>query len=276
MDFTIYAVFVTIMAVIYAFMTREIQYRFGNRKESEEFQKKSKELNDQMKEASKRKDQKKVEELMKKQTELLPEMNKIMMGQFKMMIPVLILFFALTWVVNNFDQTTKDDVIVTLIDNGIGCDKLAKDYIFSACYLPESKNYGAWAVEVKAFGETNNSVGENSTYFIYGIGDEEPYFKGQKGEPVSVSLSKTKYTAGEEIAIYAKSDKAVSMTAYLDNGTRFYVDLPFAIPILNVKRINEAYWWFIFVSILAGLAISFIMGKIRNVPGGKNITPVAK
>lgn len=276
MDFTLYAAFVTIMAVIYSFAVRELQYRFGNRKETEEFQRKSKELNDQMKEASKRKDQAKIEELMKKQTELLPEMNKIMMGQFKMMIPILIIFFALTWVVSNFDQTIQDDITITLMDNGAGCDALAGDRVFSACYLPESKNYGAWAVEVKSFGQNNASIGENSTYFIYGTGDEEPYFKGPKGEPVSVYLSKQRYAAGEEIAIYAKSGSAASMVAHLDNGTRFYVDLPFTIPIINVKRINEAYWWFIFVSIISGLVISFIMGKIKNIPGGKGIAPVAK
>lgn len=262
MDFTFYAVLVTIAAIVYSFATREIQFKYGNQTQMTEFQKRSKELTDQMNEANKQKDQKKMEEIMKKQAQLMPEMSKLMLGQFKLMIPILLIFFAFTWLVGHFDPTATDDYILQLTDDGKNCDKIADDRIFSVCITPKNENYGVWQLDVKAI-NGGNIAGENSTYFYY-VKEDMTFSKGPKGEPVELTLSSNKIGKGETVTLTAYSKNAQTVQVTVNNGTHFYVDLPFTIPVVNVSRINEAYWWFIFVALISGLAISFIMGKIRN------------
>jgi hypothetical protein len=42
------------------------------------------------------------------------------------------------------------------------------------------------------------------------------------------------------------------------------VDLPIAIPILNVQTIYQPYWWFILISLITNLSLSVALGKLRK------------
>lgn len=263
MDFTLFAVFVTIAALIYAFIARELQYRFGNRKEMDEFQAKSKILTDEMNDAMKRKDNKKMDELMAKQAEHMKQMTGMMLGSFKVMFLVLGVFFVITWGVNQLDPTVKDDITIKLLDDGKGCDLLAGDGLFTACYTPESVR-GSWSVFVKATKADGGEFGENGTYFYYALNDSSPYVKGPKASPVGVKAEPMMVPLGGQVTITATANGASEVYATLDNGTRFYVDLPLTIPILEVKRINDTYWWFIFVALIGGLVISYVMGQLKK------------
>jgi hypothetical protein len=263
MDFTLFAVFVTIAALIYAFIARELQYRFGNRKEMEDFQAKAKILTDEMNDAAKRKDSKKIDELMIKQAEHMKQMTGMMLGSFKVMFLVLGVFFVMTWGVSQLDPTIKDDITIKLLDDGKGCDLTANDGNFTVCYTPKSTN-GTWSVFVKANKADGGEFGENGTYFYYAVNDSQAYAKGPKAAPVGVSAEPKLVPSGGQVTITAAANGASEVYATLDNGTRFYVDLPIAIPILDVKRINETYWWFIFTALIGGLVISYILGQLRK------------
>jgi hypothetical protein len=263
MDFLYFTIAVTIIALVYSFIVRELQYRIGNQKQMEVFQKKSNALAKEMDEASKAKNDKKVDELMKQQGDLMKEMSGLMLGQFKVTGVILVVFFAVTWLVGFIDPTVKDDIHVMLLDNGKECDRIAGDGTFSACLAPTGKEYGAWVVHAEAWAG-DSKIGDNSTYFLYNSDDERHFLKPPTGQPVSVSVSPHRVDEGGQAAIYASSPNAQSMKATIDAGTHFYVDLPFTIPILNVSRINEAYWWFIFVAIISGIVISMVMGQLKK------------
>ncbi|MDD5760239.1 MAG: hypothetical protein PHI06_14295, partial [Desulfobulbaceae bacterium] len=98
----------------------------------------------------------------------------------------------------------------------------------------------------------------------YAINDSTPFAKGPKGEPVSINVEPKIVPEGGTATITVSAKGAKEAYVVMDNGTRFYMDLPIAIPILEIKRINEAYWWFIFVALIGGLAISFVLGQLKK------------
>ena len=264
MDLQIYVWLVAFVALFYAGLTRFIQRKLVDRKEMEGMQKESKALNAEYKKASERKDQAEMERIMKKQMELLPKMNKVMFKQFKPMIVILVLFFAFTYVVGLFNPMEQDDITIMLSDNGQGCDEAGGDGIFSGCYEINGENYGKWTYIVTALSD-GSELGSNRTYFFYGSEDIDRYVENGKGEAVVPSTDKELYQPGDTVLLYATAPtKTTEVKAVLDSGTWFYVDLPFTLPIFNVQRIYQPYWWFILISVIFGLIISFILGRIKR------------
>ncbi|MFN7990522.1 MAG: EMC3/TMCO1 family protein [Candidatus Micrarchaeia archaeon] len=262
MAFEIFTALVGVLAVVYAGAVKFIQNKLIDRKEMEEFQAESKRLSAEFDKAKKADNKKKMDEVMKKQMEFLPKMNSIMLKQFKPMIFILVVFFGVTWLIGHFDPTVQDDITLNMSDDGKGCDAAAGDGIFSACYKIDSANYGKWVFSAKSL-NGGSEAGHNSTFFLYNSNESDNYAEGPKGEPLMVSTDKAYYTPGETVRLFANST-AKAVEARLDNGTSFKVDLPFSIPIVNVQRIQQPYWWFIFISLIANLSISAVMGRIQK------------
>ncbi len=264
MDLQLYIWLVALVAIVYAGITRFIQRKLVNQEEMKAIQKESKELSRQYKEAAKRKDQAEMDRIMKKQMEFLPKMNKMMMQQFKPMIVIIIMFLAFTYVVGLFDPTKQDDITIYLYDNGEGCDAVEGDSIYSGCYEISGENYGKWTFTASALNQ-GSEVGLNHTYFFYGVEDSDTYVEMGKGTQVILSTDKGLYQPGETVYLYASVPPDVTgVSARLDNGTWFHADLPFTLPIFNVQRIYQPYWWFILFSVVFGLLISFILGRIKK------------
>lgn len=258
-----FVLIVTVIALVYSLGIRMLQYKFGNQREMEEFQKESKALNAEFKKASDEKNDSRVKVIMEKQKQLFPRMGKLMMGQFKVMIPILIIFVGMMWLFDNFDPFKNDDITLELLDDGSGCDSVADDLIYSGCYKLSDENYGPWVVFIEAYDE--NPFAQNSTAFLYKEGSFESLPSEVKGEPIGVTLDKEEYSPGETVKITATPErKAEKVEAVLNSGSWFYVDLPFTIPLLNINRINDPYWWFITVTILSGLIISPIYKKLMK------------
>ncbi len=255
---------VGMLAVIYACIARFIQNKLIDRSKVEAVQAESRKLSEEFKKAKESGNQKKVQEVMQKQMEFFPKMNKMMMAQFKPMFVILGLFLAFTWVVGQMDPFVGDDITIVMVDDGTGCDAEAGDSTYSACYVLGGTNYGKWVFSARAL-EEDREIGYNSTYFLYNSDDlSDTFTEAPRGEPVYVSTSKTIYYEGETVRLYAQSEKARQMEAVLNNGTSFHVDLPIEIPVINVKRIQQPYWWFILVSLIANLSLSFAMGKLKK------------
>jgi hypothetical protein len=257
---------VGLLAVIYAGIAKFIQNKLIDRSEIETIQAESKELNEKLKKAKERNDQKEMEKIMKKQMEFLPKMNKVMIGQFKPMIYILAVFFVFTWAIGHIDPHLQDDITVTLKDNGMDCDLYENDGIYSACVEPH--NEGKWVAHVKSF-KNGGETGSNATYFNYGQETDDTYVDGPKGKPLVVSTDKMFYSEGETVSLYAQADDVSTIEATLDNATAFRVDLPITIPILNVTRIYQPYWWFILISLISNLSFGFVIGRLKKKDGKK-------
>jgi hypothetical protein len=169
--------------------------------------------------------------------------------------------------VGYLDPSIKDDFVVKLHDDGKTCDLVAGDYVFSGCYnLSNSTNYGKWMVNYKSLKE-GGELGQNWSYILYNSNnDSDTFVEAPKGDILEVRSDKKYYSIGESVKLYATdpSHKATEVDATLNNGTEFYVDLPFTIPIINVKRIHQPYWWFILISLITNLVISTITGRFRR------------
>ena len=254
---------VGVLAVIYAGVAKFLQNKLVDRSMVEGVQAKSKKLNEEFKKAKEKGNQAEMDRIMKKQMEVLPEMNKVMFAQFKPMIIIIGVFLVFTWVVGIVDPTTQDDFTVRLYDNGEGCDAIAEDGIYSACFDLNGSTYGKWNVKVKSF-RNGAEVGSNSTFFSYSEETDDNYVENPKGEPLVVGTDKRNYAAGEDVAVFAEAADVTKVEAVVDSGTSFRVDLPIAIPILNVHRIYQPYWWFILISLISNLSLSVIIGQARK------------
>ena len=264
MDLQLYSIIVTLCALVYSFVTRKIQLKFVDNSKSKELQKKSRELNEQLKVASKRGDENKVNEIMKQQMGLIAEMNKVMFSSFKGTIPMLVILLSLMYILSVFDPTTVDDITIWPLDDGNGCDKLAGDGIYSLCYNITNNgnnlngNSEEWLltaniIDGKDILGHDSSTAEQSKAFFVGPQGNVTYIKQPKGPAFDILGLKESYNLNERMEVFIKPEKGKPKVS-LNNGTWFYVDLPIAIPLLNIKRINEIYWWFIFVVLMASLA----------------------
>jgi len=120
----------------------------------------------------------------------------------------------------------------------------------------EGASQGTWVAH--AFSYNSDTVkGENATLFGVGVEpDSSVLLPVAKGEQLSISADQHSYAVSDTVRLLVSSPAAKRVEVSLDSGTRFYVDLPFTIPIINVQRLYTPYWWFIFVTIVTGLLIS--------------------
>ncbi len=264
MEFELFTNLVAAAGVVYAGIARYLQLILVNREEMEKIQAESKKLSEELKKAKERNDKKEMEKIMQKQMDFLPKMNKIMFGQFKPLIVILLIFFAFNHALGVINPFVQDDIQITLLDDGKGCDVAAGDGIFSGCYEISGQNSGKWYYTAKAM-KDGSELALNQTYFYYNSEGADTYTDPPKGQAMAVETDKDVYSVGDTVALYAQPPQEnAEIVATLSNGTSFLVELPFTIPVLNVTRIYSPYWWFIFVAFISGLGISFILGRYKK------------
>ena len=285
MAFEIYYALVTVLAIVYAGISRFVQNKLIDRKEMEAIQKESRELTAEMDKAQKAKDKKKVDELIQKQMEFLPRMNKMMMGQFKPMFIILAVFLLLTAVVSQLDPTVRDDIQLNLTQNNTGCG-ITGAGIYSACYHldPSNTNYGKWTILATMYAN-GAAIGHNETYFLYNPNSTngDAYVETGVGDGITVTTDKSQYMPNDTVIIYAVPANMTQgfsflfipitppaplqvdrIQATLSNGTYFRVDLPVTIPIVNVNRIYQPYTWFILVALVFNIGFSIVISQYQK------------
>lgn len=282
MVFETFAALVGFLAIVYSGVLKFIQGKLVDKKEMEFIQAEAKRLSQEMEKAQKRNDKKKIDQLMDQQVDHLKKMNSAMFKQMRPMLVIVVVFGAFMWVVGSLDPYVKDDITLNLTDDGAGCDHVAGDGVFSGCYRLDNENYGKWTVTAKMY-EGASEAGTNETYFHYNPdGKNDTYFEMGKGEGMELRLDSDSYAPGGTVLITATPAKMTNgltvvvpimeprplaidrVSATLSNGTYFSVELPLTIPLLNVKTIYQPYWWFILISLIGNLGISFVMNKMQK------------
>jgi uncharacterized membrane protein (DUF106 family) len=267
MPFENYEILLAVLAVIYSGVARFIQIKLMNKAEMDAVQAESKRLNDEYKAADKAHDKAKMDRLMKEQMDLFPRMNKVLLSQFKPMIVILVIFFFVNWAITTYDPSKLDDVTLMAHINGSGNGTYIAYYTFNSTKL-NGTNYGKWVASATAFDGTAD-IADNSTYFLYNVDNTtDTFLLAPKGQPMAVSTDKQVYYPGDTLEVMVTPPpSATAVNVTLNMGTSFYVDLPFTIPLVNVQRLHEPYWWFIFVTLIAGIIISIAYSMLTQKKG---------
>lgn len=278
MPFGDFALLVAVLAVLYSVIARVVQNKFIDRAAMKALQEESKTLQEEYKKASERKDQKRMDEFMKKQTDIFPRMNMLMMGQFKIMFVILGVFLLFNWSIQQLDPSIKDDISLEANDRGEGCDTLAGDGIFSGCASLSSE--GVWVVHATAYNGEQMKAQNASAFIHVAPSPEEPLSSLYVPHPQPNILSsilpsifppappfsvETVSQSDGRMRFEARAPFAHKVRFSLDNTTRFFVDLPMPLPVIGVQRIYEVYWWFIFVLVFSGFAISILMSMYEKI-----------
>lgn len=224
MDFVF--LLVSFIGIFYVALVKLVQKKFGKQQEMKELQKKLKALNEELNEARKRNDRTKMDEVTSRQLSLLGEMNKLMLVQFKPLAIIIVIFLLFSYAADLIDQNEADDVVIE--GNSV------------ITYVSED-GFEDWVVEIKSkdFGRK----------FV--VMDGEIREIGRTGGDAAYSL-----VVQENLLTVAYEGE---FSLILDNGTSFYADLPFTIPVINVKRIIGVQYWFIFVAFTIGLLHSIVV-----------------
>jgi len=264
LDSNSFAILVAFVALLYAVASTFIQQRLGNYKRIKEIQDTFKQLNDEFAEARKQGDKRKMEEVMKKQSESMPMLTESMTLQFKPLIVILAIFFLMTLSISFIEPLKDDDISLQMNDVGTGCDVKGGDGIYSACLEFNSTNYGAGVLTVEAF-NGDSVIASNSTALFYNGGKPDDVFPPRPNGKMDVWSDKELYKQGDTASVYAKLDSPdpQKVTAKFDNGTFFFVDLPFTIPLLNISRIIGATGWFILCAVVLSIPLIPLKNYIR-------------
>ena len=132
-------------------------------------------------------------------------MNKVMFSQFKPMFIILAVFMVFSAIIAQIDPTVKDDIRLNLTDDGKGCDRIAGDGVFSACYTldPSNTNYGKWTVIAQAY-ENGTQQSKQESYFLYNPSpnNTDTYVDMGTGVYMNVTTDKQVYMPGDTVRIY--------------------------------------------------------------------------
>jgi len=264
-DNTTFALFILGVAVVYAVLSQVLQRKIGNFKRVKEIQDTFKSINDDLNAATKANDKAKVEEVLKRQADSTSMITEMMVLQFKPLILILVVFFATTWALGQLEPYRSDDMTIKLFDNGntSNCDMKSGDGIYSACFtLAPPMQKGAWVIYADAI-KDGKPVGSNGTILYYAEGKKsDVYVPPAKGEMLALSVDKPLYSENETARITAVpsgNPGADYVDAKLDMGTEFYVDLPFAVPLIfmELKRVVGGQSFFVLSVFVISLVISF-------------------
>ena len=283
-DLANYWIFIALLAIVYVAITTTVQANIGGKNRLKTLQEEMKNVQLQLMEASKGKDQAQSDEIMKKYWDLTGELMK---AQSQMLGVLLVILFVFMAIFPHFEPGGEDDLRAQLFDDGLSahCDAAAGDGVFSNCFaIPSSAKTGAWVADVHLYSPGNESLAKNGTaLYVEGGAPEDIWV-----QPVSQSgfidglLGKTAYhinattdrqnvTRGQTVALYAAVSptppKDTRLEGSLNMGTFYYVDLPFTIPLINIRRIIGSYGVFLFAAFV--ISILYSIGKAVYAAGTK-------
>jgi len=280
-DLSNYWMFVLSIAAIYVAIYTYAQNNVGGKGRLKSIQLEIRDVQKKMSDAAKNKQEKEVNDAISQNWKLTGELMSVQMKLFGV---VIVLLLGLAFFFPYVEPGMADDVHMALFDDGLAshCDAKAGDGNFSNCYkLPEGGKRGAWVIDVHLYSSSNESLSKNGTAIYYEGGNASDVwlqstvqsglldgFMGKVPHFISPSTDKANYTTGETVAIRASAAPPLPsgrLEAVINSGTFFYVDLPFSIPLINIRRIIGSYGLFIFSVFLLSMLYSIIKAVYDNV-----------
>jgi len=275
-DLANYWIFIALLAIVYVALTTTIQTNIGGKNRLKTLQEEMKTVQLQLMEASKKKDAAESDAIMKKYWDLTGELMK---AQFQMLGVLLVILFVFMAIFPHFEPGAEDDLRAQLYDDGLAahCDVLAGDGVFSSCFaLPAGAGKGAWVADVSLYSAGNETLAKNGTpLYVEGGVPEDIWLQpvsqsgfidgllGKKAYSINVTTDKQNVTRGQSVALYATVSptppKGARLEAAINMGTFYYVDLPFTIPLINIRRIIGSYGVFLFAAFV--ISILYSIGK---------------
>ena len=282
-DYSNYWIFVLLLAAVYLAVINFAQANVGGKNRMKALQEEMRQVQLAMTDAAKKNDQTAMNEAMSKNWKLTGELMWLQMQLMAVFLVLLLIIFPPIYPI--FEPGPEDDVRLPLFDDGLPshCDLKAGDGIFSNCYtLPAGGKRGAWIIDAHLYSSSNESLARNATAIFYEGGKLDDVWLqssqtgmldgllGRKAYHLNVSTDKKDYAARETVAVFAQALPEIPqggrMEAAINSGTAFYIDLPFAIPLINIRRISGSY------GVL--LVLAFVLSMIYSI--GKAIYAKAR
>ena len=267
-----YLFFIILVAAIYVVIVNFAQARIGGKNRLVVLQQEMRENQKKMIEATKNKNTAESDALMNQYWKMTSELMGI---QLKLTGVFLVVFLSLAALFPYIEPTGNDDISLQLYDNGLAanCDLLAGDGLYSGCLaLPKNTNKGAWVVDIHLKSSSNETLAKNATALYVDGGKPEDIwlqassqnglFDGLLGKTahyVNITADKANVTRGETIPLHATASslpEGARMEAVANSGTFLYLDLPFSIPLINIRRIIGSYGLFIFLAFVISMVYS--------------------
>lgn len=266
-----YWAFILIVAVLYYIVSNFVQNNVGGKGRLAKLKQEMKETQLKLIEAGKQKDSSQSELIM---SEYWKQTGELMTLQFKMLGVLLVLLIGLMWIFPYFEPGMEDDIKAALYDDGLEehCDYAPNDGIYSNCFaIGKEAKAGAWTAHAILSKANNEIVAKNGTeIYVEGGVPEDVWVQtitrggiidkivGNKEYHLNVTAEPKRAMRGQTVALRAKPDAKLEpgmhIEAVLDSGTFYYLDLPFAIPLINIRRIIGSYGVFIFAVFLISIA----------------------
>ncbi|MDD2655903.1 MAG: EMC3/TMCO1 family protein [Candidatus ainarchaeum sp.] len=278
MDGTLFLITATVLALLYAFAIRFIQSRLIDQDKMKAIQKRFNQINKDYMDAMRSGNKKKIDQLQAEQDKIMPEFNKLMGGQMRMMIVVIIIFVSFMAVVNFLDPYSHDDRPFAMEyseSSGQWCGSYQID-----CSMPGPHGVSVTAnfrneggiISVIWNKLTGQEAGTRTVAISCGQPEGAiPPHLSMSGVPINITTDKNIYSQSDTVLVCATAPGAAyNATGKTDSGTWFMVPLPFAIPVLETQAIvYGAAPWFVLVSLIAGVIFSFAIGKLKGVKNDK-------
>ncbi|MEM2138295.1 MAG: hypothetical protein QW568_04360 [Candidatus Anstonellaceae archaeon] len=299
-----YWVFPVVIAAIYIAITNFAQGNIGGKNRMRELQLQMKDVQKRMTESAKNKREDELNSAISENWKLTMEIMKIQMQMFAILIGALLL---LSYIFPLIEPGTQDDVRLQLFDDGLAahCDAAAGDGKFSNCYtIPSGAKKGAWIVDFYLYSSSGEQLARQGAPLYHEGGKAEDIWLqtasqnglldgllGKVAYSLNVSTGKQNYSSGETVALSAAVSPKINgadamvtakpagdspsslpqygpkLEAVLDSGTFFHVDLPFSIPLLNIRRIIGSYGVFIFAAFVLSIVYSIIRALYAKIKG---------
>lgn len=272
-DLSNYWIFLAALAAAYVAVSTFVQGSVGGKDRLKNLQLEMRGIQKEMTEVAKKNDEKRLNELISANWKLTSE---LMVIQLQLFAALLIVLFALMHFFPMVEPGTGDDVRFQLYDDGLAahCDAAALDGVYSNCLsLPQNGTRGAWTIDAFLLSATNETLAKNATALYYQGGKPEDVWlqsstqsgfvdglMGKVPHYLNVSATQANHSSGRIAAVSATATPSVPqggrIEASANSGTAFYVDLPFPLPLINIRRIIGSYGVFLFLAFLIGMGYS--------------------
>lgn len=266
---------VVVFAVLYVAISTFLQANIGGKNALRNLQVEMRGVQAKMSEAAKKRNDKEVDRLM---TENMALTSKLMVIQMQFAVVILIVFFGFAMMFSAIEPGGEDDAKFPLYDDGLAahCDMAASDGAYSNCYaIPQNSTKGAQVMEVFLKSPSGEQLARSGAeIFVEGGSPSDVWVQnvsqggildsvmGKTAYRLNVSVGNATAVRGGTVAIRANSipdaQQGAAFEAASNMGTFFYVDLPFTLPLLNIRRIIGSTGVLIFSAFVLSICYSLL------------------